>query len=93
MVNFINVLRTVFTRVVPKCKKIDDFTVFFTLLSSGLVKAAQKTLMINVLQAAFTFLHPKSVKKIDNLTVFFTLLESASVKAVRRTLMKLSPDL
>jgi len=58
-------------------KKIDNLTVFFTLLGSASVKAVRRMLM--------------KLKKIDNLTVFFTLLGSASVKAVRRMLMKLSP--
>jgi hypothetical protein len=46
----------------------------------------------NILRAASTLLHPKSVKMIDNLIVFFMLLGSECVKAVSRTLMKLSPE-
>ena len=44
--NFINVLRTAFTLVDPKSiKKIDDLTVFYTLLGSTGVKAVHRTLM------------------------------------------------
>ncbi len=45
---------------------------------------------INVLQAAFTLVDPKSRKKPDNLTVF-ALSGYAPVKAANRTLMKLTP--
>ena len=42
-VNFINVLRTAFTRVDPKsAKKIDNMTVFFARLGSVSIKAARK---------------------------------------------------
>jgi hypothetical protein len=42
-VNFINILRTAFTYVDPKrVKKIDNLTVFFTLLRSAWVKAVHK---------------------------------------------------
>ncbi len=45
-VNFINVLHTAFTLVDPKSvKKIDNLTVFFTLLGSASVKAVRRTLM------------------------------------------------
>jgi len=44
--NFFNVLRTAFMLVDPKSvKKIDNLTVFFTLLGSTSVKAACRTLM------------------------------------------------
>ncbi len=45
-VNFINVLRTAFTLTDPKIvNKIDNLTVFFTLLGSECVKAVRRTLM------------------------------------------------
>ncbi len=45
-VNFINVLCTAFTLVDPKSvKKIDNLTVFFTLLGSARVKAVRRTLV------------------------------------------------
>ncbi len=44
--NFINVLLTAFTLADPKSvKKIDNLTVFFTLLGSACVKAVHRTLM------------------------------------------------
>ncbi len=45
-VNFINILRTAFPLVDPKSvKKIDNLTVFFTLLGSARLKAVRRTLM------------------------------------------------
>ncbi len=45
-VDSINVLRTAFTLADPKSvKKIDNLTVFFTLLRSASVKAVRKMLM------------------------------------------------
>jgi hypothetical protein len=45
-VNFINILRTAFTIVDPESiKKIDNVTVFLTLLGSGRVKVVLRTLM------------------------------------------------
>ncbi len=45
-VNFFNILHTAFALVDPKSvKKIDNLTVFFTLLGSASVKAVRRTLM------------------------------------------------
>jgi len=45
-VNFINILHTAFTLVDPNSlNKIDNLTVFFTLLGSACVKAVHRTLM------------------------------------------------
>ncbi len=45
-VNFTNVLRAAFTLVDPKSvKKIDQLTVFFTLLGSACVKAVRRMLV------------------------------------------------
>ena len=45
-VNFINVLRAVFTPVDPKSvRKIDNLIVFFTLLGSASIKAVRRMLM------------------------------------------------
>jgi len=55
------------------------------------MKLTTRVNFINVLQAAFTLIDPKSVKKIDNLPVFFALLGPAQVNTVHRTLMKLTP--
>jgi hypothetical protein len=45
-VNFTNVLRKAFMHVDPKSiKKIDNLTVFFTLLGSSSEKAERRTLM------------------------------------------------
>ncbi len=45
-VNFINVLRTAFVLIDPESvKKIDNLTVFFTLLGSAGVQGVRRTLM------------------------------------------------
>jgi len=45
-VNFVNILCAAFASLDPKSsKKIDNLTIFFPLLGSAHVKAAQKTLM------------------------------------------------
>jgi hypothetical protein len=45
-VNFINVLRTAFALIDPESvEKIDNLTVFFTLLGSAGVKGVRRTLM------------------------------------------------
>jgi len=99
-VNFINIQRIAFTLVDPKSvKKIDNLTVFFTLLVYLCVKAARKMLVkstpgvnfINIQRTAFTLVDPISVKKIHNLTVFVTLLGYACVKAARKMLVKSTP--
>jgi len=100
-VDFINILRTAFTLVDPKSvKKIDNLTVFFTLLGSACQKAVRRTLMklrpgvdfINVLLQAFKHVDPKSAKKTDGLTVFFELLGSVCVKAASKMLAKSTID-
>jgi hypothetical protein len=71
-VDFTYVLCTAFMLVDPKSvKKIDNLTVFFTLLGSAHAKAASKMLMkltagvdfTNILRAAFVFADPKSTKR------------------------------
>ncbi len=80
-------------------KKIDDFTVSFTLLGSARVKAVRRTLMkltpgddfINIIYTAFTPINPKSIKRYWQLDWILMLLGSTISKAARRMLMKLTP--
>jgi len=79
-VNFTNILHAAFRLVdLENVKKIDNLTVFFTLLGSACVKAVRRTFMkfslgvniISILHAAFRLVDLEFVKKIANLTVFF----------------------
>jgi len=85
----------------PKsAKKTDNFSVFFVILGSALVKSACRMLMkltpgvnfINILRGTFTCTDSKSAKKTDGLTVFFAHLGSMCLKALNKMLVKLTPE-
>jgi len=78
--DFINVLRTAFTPVVPQSVRTQSSCQYlFTLLGPTSVKAVRRTLMkltpglnfINVQRTAFTLIDPESVKNTVKSSVTF----------------------
>jgi hypothetical protein len=77
--DFINVLRTAFTPVVPQSVRTQSSRQYlFTLLGPTSVKAVRRTLMkltpgvnfTNIFSKAFTREDPQSIKNLVNLSVF-----------------------
>ena len=57
-----------------------------------MVKLTPGVNFINVQQAPFMLVDPKSAKNIDGLTVFFALSGSSHAKTASRKVLKLTPD-
>ncbi len=99
-VNFINILRAAFMHADPESvKKIDNLTVFFTLLGSARVKVVCRMLIklspgvnfINMFMHSFYSCRSIKGKNSMKLSVSFALFGFAHVTAARKMLMKSTP--